>query len=118
MAGGQSRKSRVTTHILDTAVGRPARGVAVQLAARTPDGWQEISSGVTDDDGRIMDLGPSDLAPGEYRLDVEAGAYHRHQQVDAFFSQLCVGFVIRDADSHYHVPLLLSPFTVSVYRGS
>jgi 5-hydroxyisourate hydrolase len=118
MTGGHSRRSRVTTHILDTAAGRPASGVAVHLAARTPDGWQEIGSGVTDDDGRIVDLGPSDLLAGEYRIEVDAGAYHRHQHVDAFFSQLCVGFVIRDTVAHYHVPLLLSPFAVSVYRGS
>jgi 5-hydroxyisourate hydrolase len=118
MTGGHSRKSRVTTHILDTAAGRPASLVTVRLAARESDGWQEIGSGVTDDDGRIMNLGPSDLAAGEYRIEIEAGAYHRRQQVDAFFSLLCVGFVIRDTSSHYHVPLLLSPFAVSIYRGS
>ncbi len=118
MASDHGPKSRITTHILDTAAGRPASGVTVRLAARESDGWHEIGSGVTDDDGRIINLGPTDLAPGEYRIEVDAGAYHRHQQVDAFFSQLCVGFVIRDSSSHYHVPLLLSPFAVSVYRGS
>lgn len=116
MAGGY--RSRVTTHVLDTAGGCPARGVTVRLATRKPNGWEEIGAGVTDDDGRITDLGPGDLPPGEYRLEVEAGAYHADREVDAFFSTLWVGFVIRDSTSHYHVPLLLSPFAVSIYRGS
>jgi 5-hydroxyisourate hydrolase len=110
--------SHVTTHILDTSRGCPAAGIAVRLAVSGPDGWREIGSGVTDDDGRILDLGPDELVAGDYRIEVDAGAYHRGQDIDGFFTSVSVGFVLRDTAAHYHVPLLLSPFALSVYRGS
>lgn len=110
--------SQVTTHILDTSRGCPASSVAVRLLVSGPDGWQEIGSGVTDDDGRILNLGPDELPSGDYRIEVDAGAYHRRRNIDAFFTSVSVSFVVRDTAAHYHVPVLLSPFALSVYRGS
>lgn len=103
--------SLVTTHVLDTAQGRPAAGIAVRF--ETADG-KPIADGVTDDDGRIRDLGPETLAPGVFRLVFDTSAY---LGPDAFFPEVALAFRI-GSDAHYHVPLLLSPFAYSTYRGS
>jgi len=103
--------SLVTTHVLDTAAGRPAAGIDVRLEF---DG-AEIARGRTDDDGRIRDLGPDELAPGVYRLVFDTGAY---LGPDAFYPDVTVSFRIADGAQHHHVPLLLSPFAYSTYRGS
>ncbi|MDN4597205.1 hydroxyisourate hydrolase [Leifsonia virtsii] len=108
-------RSRVTTHVLDTAAGRPAAGVPVHLDSWTGAGWQRLASGVTDTDGRIAELGPVDLDAGRYRLTFATAAY---LGPDAFFPEILVVFAIADPDAHYHVPLLLSPFGYSTYRGS
>ena len=104
--------SLVTTHVLDTAKGRPAPGIAVRFetAAGKP-----IAEGRTDDDGRIRDLGPDTLEPGSYRLVFDTGAY---LGPDAFFPEVALTFRISDGTAHHHVPLLLSPFAYSTYRGS
>lgn len=104
--------SLVTTHVLDTAKGCPAEGIAVRFetAERTP-----IAEGRTDDDGRIRDLGPETLPPGDYRLVFDTGAY---LGPDAFFPEVTLTFRITDPAAHHHVPLLLSPFAYSTYRGS
>ncbi|AIJ21696.1 hydroxyisourate hydrolase [Amycolatopsis methanolica] len=104
--------SLVTTHVLDTAAGRPAAGVAVRLEAS--DGTV-IARGRTDDDGRVRDLGPAELDPGVYRLVFDTGAY---LGPDAFFPEVTVAFRITDGTQHHHVPVLLSPFSYSTYRGS
>lgn len=104
--------SLVTTHVLDTAAGRPAAGVAVRL--ETSDGTV-IARGRTDDDGRVRDLGPAELDPGVYRLVFDTGA---HLGPDAFFPEVTVAFRITEGTQHHHVPLLLSPFSYSTYRGS
>ncbi|GAA3835279.1 hydroxyisourate hydrolase [Amycolatopsis tucumanensis] len=104
--------SLVTTHVLDTAAGHPAAGVAVRL--ETSDGTV-IARGRTDDDGRVRDLGPAELDPGVYRLVFDTGA---HLGPDAFFPEVTVAFRITDGTQHHHVPLLLSPFSYSTYRGS
>ncbi|MEU0509648.1 MULTISPECIES: hydroxyisourate hydrolase [unclassified Amycolatopsis] len=104
--------SLVTTHVLDTSAGRPAAGVAVRL--ETSDGTV-IARGRTDDDGRVRDLGPAELDPGVYRLVFDTGA---HLGPDAFFPEVTVAFRITDGTQHHHVPLLLSPFSYSTYRGS
>jgi len=100
--------SLVTTHVLDTAKGRPAAGIAVRF--ETADG-KPIADGRTDDDGRIRDLGPDTLDPGVYRLVFDIGP-------DAFFPEVVITFRISDGTQHHHVPLLLSPFAYSTYRGS
>ncbi|MEV6620813.1 hydroxyisourate hydrolase [Amycolatopsis sp. NPDC051106] len=104
--------SLVTTHVLDTATGRPAKGIAVRF--ETAEG-KPIADGRTDDDGRIRDLGPETLDPGAYRLVFDTGAY---LGPDAFFPEVALTFRIADGTAHHHVPLLLSPFAYSTYRGS
>jgi 5-hydroxyisourate hydrolase len=104
--------SLVTTHVLDTATGRPAAGVAVRFETA---GGEPIADGRTDADGRVRDLGPDTLDPGAYRLVFATGAYHGP---DAFFPEVVLTFRISDGTAHHHVPLLLSPFAYSTYRGS
>ncbi|MDH6181587.1 5-hydroxyisourate hydrolase [Microbacteriaceae bacterium SG_E_30_P1] len=106
--------SHVTTHVLDAALGRPAEGIPVVLSG--PDG--EIARAVTNPDGRVPDLGPELLAVGDYRLEFETGLYFAASGTETFYPRVTVDFVIADAESHYHVPLLLSPFGYSTYRGS
>jgi len=111
--------SAITTHILDISAGVPARGVAITLEQQTSEGWKVIGEGVTDDDGRLRDLLTSDavLQIGNYRLNFEIGNYFFDRQIDCFYPQVTVAFTVFDS-SHYHVPLLLSPFSYSTYRGS
>ena len=108
--------SGITTHVLDTSRGRPAAGVSVRLER----GAAVLGSGRTDADGRMRDLLPPHLQlhSGAYRLVFETGVYFREQGVEAFYPHVAIDFEIRDAAQHYHVPLLLSPFGYSTYRGS
>ena len=111
--------SPITTHVLDTARGRPAADVSVTLERR-PDGggdWTELGHGRTGGDGRLAELGSPD-APGSYRLRFETGAYFEAAGTPAFFPDVTVHFVVERPDEHHHVPLLLSPFGYSTYRGS
>ncbi|HUF94879.1 MAG TPA: hydroxyisourate hydrolase [Acidimicrobiia bacterium] len=101
----------ISTHVLDTATGDPARKLKVSLQKRSDAGWSDLSSGVTDDDGRIEDLG-SNLDPGSYRLRFDTGGYG-----NTFFPEIVVAVELGEA-RHYHIPLLLSPFGYSTYRGS
>ena len=105
--------SHVSTHVLDTATGRPASGLVITLEGM--DGV--LARGSTDADGRITDLGPDRLDPATYRLRFDTGRYAAETGTDGFFPEVVVAFVVRDAD-HLHVPLLLSPFGYSTYRGS
>ncbi|WP_109210185.1 MULTISPECIES: hydroxyisourate hydrolase [Microbacterium] len=107
--------SQVTTHVLDAALGGPARGVGVVLS-RT-DG-SEVASGVTDDAGRIADLGPDGLDAGTYRLTFATGEYFSATGRATFYPVVSIDFAVADAGEHYHVPLLLSPFAYSTYRGN
>ncbi|UZK66450.1 hydroxyisourate hydrolase [Sphingomonas sp. M1-B02] len=110
--------STLSTHVLDTAHGRPAAGMAVVLIG--PDG--EIASGITDADGRCPDLAPGPLAPGRYALRFAVAAYFRASGVTLpdppFLDEVTVDFGIAADGGHYHVPLLVSPFAYSTYRGS
>ncbi len=113
--------SAITTHILDITSGSPARGVSVTLEQQTPASiWQVIGKGVTDDDGRLRDLltPRTSLMVGNYRLTFDTETYFAQQQIEGFYPQVIVAFTVRDVISHYHVPLLLSPFGYSTYRGS
>ena len=115
---------RLTTHILDTALGAPACGVSVHLYAREGDMRRLITQAVTNDDGRCPAPLLSDAAmiPGTYELEFGAGAYFKTQgvaqQAGPFLDDVIVRFIIADAQGHYHVPLLLSPYGYSTYRGS
>jgi 5-hydroxyisourate hydrolase len=114
--------SAITTHVLDTALGRPAAGVPVRLERypASPGGAAELASATTGDDGRAGDLGPAEVEPGTYRLVFDTGAYYRAQpgQEPPFFPEVAVSFTVRQGERHYHVPLLLSPYGYSTYRGS
>jgi 5-hydroxyisourate hydrolase len=107
--------STVTTHVLDTARGAPATGVSVRL--ERVDGDEPVASGVTDSDGRVADLGPDGLESGTYRLRFDTSAYYDGADTSAFFPEVVVVFEVT-GEQHYHVPLLLSPFAYSTYRGS
>ncbi|MFC4784350.1 hydroxyisourate hydrolase [Nocardioides sp. MAHUQ-72] len=102
--------SLVTTHVLDTGRGRPAAGVPVSLRR---DGTV-LAEAVTDDDGRVGELGPDALEHGTYELVFDVAAY---AGAEAFFPQVTIAFTVAD-ERHHHVPLLLSPFAYSTYRGS
>jgi 5-hydroxyisourate hydrolase len=105
-------RSHITTHVLDAAKGVPASGVDVTLEQRVGAAWQVIGSGTTDGDGRISDLGPEQVAVGRYRVTFDTSAY------STFYPEVSVVVQISDGTAHYHVPLLLSPFAYSTYRGS
>jgi len=113
--------SAITTHVLDLAQGRPARGVPVLLELQTSaSAWQVIGKGVTDDDGRLKDLlSPNfQIKPGNYRVTFDSGAYFAAHKTQGLYPQIAVVFTVQDTAQHYHVPLLLSPFGYSTYRGS
>ncbi|MBT2498134.1 hydroxyisourate hydrolase [Agromyces sp. ISL-38] len=111
-------RSHVTTHVLDAAAGRPAEGVDVRLEARTDVGaaWAPIAAAVTDADGRVSELGPAELPEGVYRVVFDTAAYFGDRPT--FYPEVSIVFEIAVASEHYHVPLLLSPFAYSTYRGS
>jgi 5-hydroxyisourate hydrolase len=106
--------SVITTHVLDLASGSPAAGVPVVLEAADGDGWRALADRRTDDDGRVGDLGAAP-APGRFRLRFDTAAY---LGPDAFFPEVTVEFSVHDERQPLHVPLLLSPFGYSTYRGS
>jgi 5-hydroxyisourate hydrolase len=101
----------ITTHVLDLAAGRPRRGLAIELARRGEDGaWQPLAEAVTDQDGRVRDWpGAPPPTEGDYRLTFATGG---------FFPEVSIVFHVDQSDGHHHVPLLLSPFGYSTYRGS
>ena len=109
--------SRITTHVLDTALGRPAAGVPVRLLRLAADGDGLLAAARTDHDGRVVDLVPGPVDPGSYRLVFDVATYAAATGQDCFFPEVALAFTVRD-HSHHHVPLLLSPFAYSTYRGS
>jgi len=112
--------SAITTHVLDTARGRPAAGIAVTLEVRAGHGWKLLGQARTDANGRCHALLPENalLQPGTYRLVFDVGAYFDSQQTETFYEAIPVVFIIRRPEAHYHMPLLVSPYGYSTYRGS
>jgi 5-hydroxyisourate hydrolase len=112
--------SGITTHVLDTALGKPAASVPVVLEMRESGQWIALGRGATDFDGRLLGLTPAgfELAPAEYRLTFDTSVYFARTSRVSFYPKVVVHFEVRDAGAHYHVPLLLSPFGYSTYRGS
>src|SRR5690242_11363185 len=109
----------ITTHVLDTSAGRPARAVPVRLELATDGAWRLLGTGETDADGRLRTLTPArTVEPGRYRITFDTGAYFAAQSQVGFFPVVEIQFTIGDGAAHYHVPLLLSPFGYSTYRGS
>ena len=111
--------STLSTHVLDAVNGAPAAGVDVTVFAQTGAGsdGSPIGSGTTDDDGRVSGLVPDGLQPGTYRIVFATGGFFERAGVRAFYPEVAVTFVV-DEDRHYQVPLLVSPFAFSTYRGS
>jgi 5-hydroxyisourate hydrolase len=113
--------SAITTHVLDTSRGRPAAGVPVALEVLLLEsGWQQIGAGETDADGRLKELLPPGhvLIEGMYRLNFDTATYFALLGAEGFYPVVSIVFAVRDALQHYHVPLLLSPYGYSTYRGS
>ncbi|MCX8959242.1 hydroxyisourate hydrolase [Erwinia psidii] len=110
--------STITTHILDTALGRPAAGVRISLEQKSGEGWLTVASGCTDADGRVKNLTPESLATGHYRLIADIGDYFAAGGRDALYVSAQIDFILQEADSHYHLPFLVSPWSWSTYRGS
>jgi len=112
--------SQITTHVLDTAIGKPAQGIAVSLSQFINNEWKLLGDGITSTDGRVADLIATNkiLDAGRYKVLFITQDYFKKQGVDAFYPYVEVVFEITDEGDHYHIPLLLSPFGYSTYRGS
>ena len=112
--------SPITTHVLDTARGGPAAGVPITLEILNDDqSWTELSSGTTNADGRVASLlQPGELKEATYRITFHTGMYFQRNEIQGFYPEVPVLFTITDTTEHYHVPLLISPFGFSTYRGS
>ena len=113
----------ISTHVLDTARGLPASGLSVTLAMRDSTDkadkaeWRSVGRRTTDDHGRVASFSDAPLGAGTYRLTFETAAYHRAAGVTPFFPEVVVTFDVQSG-AHCHVPLLLSPFGYSTYRGT
>jgi 5-hydroxyisourate hydrolase len=113
--------SGISTHVLDTARGRPAAGLAVTLEIRGPDGgWHRLATAATDAGGRVARLLPDGrpLEAATYRIAFDTGGWFESRGEVGFYPEATVVFAIRDPEQHHHVPLLLSPYGYSTYRGS
>ena len=110
----------ITSHVLDIAQGQPAVGMTAILELRQASAWTPIGRGVTDDKGRLTTLTEGlPLSPGTYRLTFDTGAYHRDHGISVpFFAEVSIMFNVRDTSEHYHVPLIVSPYGYSAYRGA
>ena len=112
-------KSPITTHVLDVSKGRPAAGVPVMLELYAGKGrWKRLGVGVTNADGRVLDLLAKRVRKGRYRLTFEVASYFRMSDRRGFYPFVTVDFYVDEPSEHYHVPLLLSPYGYSTYRGS
>lgn len=111
--------SQLTTHVLDTALGKPAVGLSIRLKHCVNGTWYTLAQGVTNKDGRVANFLPPEkyVLPGNYKMLFETNHYFRQQNIQGFYPKVEIDFTVTD-DSHYHVPLLLSPFGYSTYRGS
>lgn len=112
--------TQITSHILDTSLGKPANGVLITLLQQQGEDWYMMGSANTDTDGRVGDFtGPADKLPGGiYKLTFYLSEYYERQQQTSFYPYVEVAFEIAGDGQHYHVPLLLNPFGFSTYRGS
>ena len=111
----------LSTHVLDTSRGRPAAGITIRLETlNAGEGWTPLSEAATDDDGRVKHfvLNEANLGPGTYRLVFSVEKYFKELNQQTFYPEVSVAFLIEPGAEHYHVPLLISPFGYSTYRGS
>lgn len=113
--------SGISTHVLDTAQGKPAKHVPVRLEKQEPSGeWRVLSASQTDVDGRCAQLLPENetLRAGIYRLSFDTSSYHRAPKIEGLYPVVEITFQVREGESHFHIPLLLSPHGYTTYRGS
>ena len=108
----------LSSHVLDATSGTPAVGLSLQWDRLAEEGWLPVAGAVTDDDGRVADWGGVAPERGTHRLVFGTGKYFAARRQPTFYPEVMVVFEVTDADEHYHVPLLLSPFAYSTYRGS
>jgi 5-hydroxyisourate hydrolase len=110
----------ISTHVLDTSIGRPAAGIRVQLEFRDGDDWRVVGSSETNSDGRVPNLVPEGaaIAPGEFRLTFDTRRYFAASATATLYPAISIVFEAAAGQTHYHVPLLLSPFGYTTYRGS
>lgn len=109
--------SPITTHVLDTAKGKPAQGIHITLEEWRDNAWLRVGNGETDADGRLKTLlAPGSLREGTFRITFDLRSYYG--EGESFYPEAAIVFVVRDRSQHYHVPLLLSPYGYSTYRGS
>ncbi len=113
------KPSQLTTHVLDTSVGKPGKNITIRLKRLHDSLWQTYAQGVTNEDGRVAELLPpgKTLEPGNYKIVFETGSYFENQNLKGFYPEVEIQFTVFD-DNHYHVPLLINPFGYSTYRGS
>jgi 5-hydroxyisourate hydrolase/2-oxo-4-hydroxy-4-carboxy-5-ureidoimidazoline decarboxylase len=116
---GFLKPGHLTTHVLNTAIGKPGKDISIRLQIPVNAVWQTIAQGITNADGRIADLLPTQkkLAHGNYKLVFDTGNYFASQKIKGFYPEVEIQFIVFD-DAHYHVPLLINPFGYSTYRGS
>lgn len=112
--------TQISTHVLDVAEGKPARGIPVRLERREHNGeWQLLASTNTDDDGRCRDLlPPHDFATGDYRISFDTLNYFNSHKIEGLYPVVEITFRVQQTDQHFHIPLLLSPNAYTTYRGS
>lgn len=108
----------ITTHVLDVATGRPAAGMGVLLSERSGEGWRELARASTDADGRARFERSGPLEVAAYRLRFETGDWFRGRGVPGFWPHVEIAFDVENPAEAHHVPLLLSPYSYSTYRGS
>ncbi|KAA0874411.1 2-oxo-4-hydroxy-4-carboxy-5-ureidoimidazoline decarboxylase [Nitrincola tapanii] len=120
LASARSAPGQITTHVLDTARGVPAQGILLHLLQHREQAWHPLALGITNTDGRVMDLllPEQRLPAGRYRMRFELSPYWQAQQQRTFYPQVEIEFCVEESGAHYHIPLLLSPFGYSTYRGS
>jgi 5-hydroxyisourate hydrolase len=106
----------LSTHVLDATSGTPAAGLGVRVESQVRGAWHTVAHGVTNTDGRVNDLGA--LEVGVHRLTFDTAGYFGRLEITSFYPEVAVTFQVTDAAAHHHVPLLLSPFAYSTYRGS
>lgn len=113
-------KNPVSVHVLNLQTGVPTAGITVELEQHQKAGWVNLASGVTDQNGRINALFPADksLTPGDYKVTFKTGDYYQQEKQPTFFPEIPVMFHVDKSGEHLHIPLLLSPFGYSTYRGN
>ena len=112
--------SPITTHVLDTTCGRPAAGISVELEVQHQDAWTRLGEGTTNEDGRLRTLLPdgASLERAVYRLVFHTDPYFASLGLETFYPRVVVEFRVQGGQADYHVPLLLSPFGYTTYRGT